>query len=154
MSRVQYWQPRGWVLFVATCTLAQVSWTVRLHGMCEWVLHGGPRIQLEELASSHSDTERSTAGVEIAKWLPTANKSDRLEKSHDIVKNAKLWNVSHFYAVVIFLGTMFKWKVSGLGGKKEKAKTQQQQPRLNNEPSTTELDAKNNKTKENNKKDK
>ena len=48
---------------------------------------------------------------------------------------------------------MFKWKVSGLGGKKEKAKAQQQ-TRLNNEPANADQDTKNNKTKENNKKDK
>ena len=43
---------------------------------------------------------------------------------------------------------MFKWKVSGLGGKKEKSKNQQQQApqtRLNNEPQQVEIvDAKNN----------
>ena len=115
----------------------------------------GPRLQRYKLASSHSDAETTTAGVEIAKWLPAANKSDRLEKSHDIVKNAKLWNVSHFDAEVIFLGTMFKWKVSGLGGKKEKSKSQQQQTRLNNEPPTPEQDSnKSNKAKESNKKEK
>jgi hypothetical protein len=48
---------------------------------------------------------------------------------------------------------MFKWKVSGLGGKKEKSKSQQQE-RLNNEPTTPDQEPKNNKTKENNKKDK
>ena len=47
---------------------------------------------------------------------------------------------------------MFKWKVSGLGGKKEKSpKT----TRLNNDTSITEDNSKNNKVKENNnKKDK
>ena len=50
---------------------------------------------------------------------------------------------------------MFKWKVSGLGGKKEKSKTQQQQNRLNNEPAPSEVtESKNTKSKENNKKDK
>ena len=50
---------------------------------------------------------------------------------------------------------MFKWKVSGLGGKKEKSKTQQQQSRLNNEPAPSEVtESKNTKSKENNKKDK
>jgi len=55
---------------------------------------------------------------------------------------------------VIDLGTMFKWKVSGLGSKKEKSKSQQQ-TRLNNEPPTPEQDSnKNNKAKESNKKEK
>ena len=50
---------------------------------------------------------------------------------------------------------MFKWKVSGLGGKKEKSKAQQQPSRLNNEPATSEVpESKNNKSKENSKKDK
>ena len=50
---------------------------------------------------------------------------------------------------------MFKWKVSGLGGKKEKSKAQQQQNRLNNEPAPSEVtESKNTKSKDNNKKDK
>ena len=49
---------------------------------------------------------------------------------------------------------MFKWKVSGLGGRKEKSKSQQQN-RLNNEPAPSEVtESKNTKSKENNKKDK
>ena len=52
---------------------------------------------------------------------------------------------------------MFKWKVSGLGGKKEKTKSQQQQQqqRLNNEINNTDaVESKNNKSKESNKKEK
>ena len=51
---------------------------------------------------------------------------------------------------------MFKWKVSGLGGKKEKTKgQQQQQQRLNNEINNTDaVEVKNNKSKESNKKEK
>ena len=54
---------------------------------------------------------------------------------------------------------MFKWKVSGLGGKKDKSKTQQQQTRLNNEPQQVEnvVEVKtnnNNKTKDSGKKEK
>ena len=51
---------------------------------------------------------------------------------------------------------MFKWKVSGLGGKKEKNKSQQQQQqRLNNEINSTDVvEVKNNKSKESNKKEK
>ena len=49
---------------------------------------------------------------------------------------------------------MFKWKVSGLGGKKEKSKTQQQPTRLNNEPAVSEVESKSGKSKENSKKDK
>ena len=52
---------------------------------------------------------------------------------------------------------MFKWKVSGLGGKKEKNKgqQQQQQQRLNNEINSTDVvEVKNNKSKESNKKEK
>ena len=52
---------------------------------------------------------------------------------------------------------MFKWKVSGLGGKKDKSKTQQQQ-RLNNEPQqaaeVVEVKNNNNKTKDSSKKEK
>lgn len=54
---------------------------------------------------------------------------------------------------------MFKWKVSGLGGKKDKSKIQQQQTRLNNEPQQAEnvVEVKNNnnnKTKDSGKKEK
>ena len=54
---------------------------------------------------------------------------------------------------------MFKWKVSGLGGKKDKSKTQQHQTRLNNEPQQAEnvVEVKNNnnnKTKDSGKKEK
>ena len=52
---------------------------------------------------------------------------------------------------------MFKWKVSGLGGKKDKSKTQQQ-TRLNNEPQQAEVaevkNNNNNKTKDSGKKEK
>ena len=55
---------------------------------------------------------------------------------------------------------MFKWKVSGLGGKKDKSKSQQQQTRLNNEPQQAQevVEVKNNnnnnKTKDSGKKEK
>ena len=49
-------------------------------------------------------------------------------------------------------GSMFKWKVSGLGGKKEKSP---KQARLNNDTSNELDNVKNNKVKDNNnKKDK
>ena len=44
---------------------------------------------------------------------------------------------------------MFKWKVSGLGGKKEKSP---KATRLNNDTSITEDNTKNNKVKDNNNK--
>ena len=139
---------RGWVL----CCLwppvgqAQVSW---LYGMC------GPRSpSSEQPVPPVTPSNKHPVLRSPDKWLPAANKSDRLEKSQDNWKNAKLWNVSYFDAAVIDLGTMFKWKVSGLGSKKEKSKSQQQ-TRLNNEPPTPEQDSnKNNKAKESNKKEK
>ena len=51
--------------------------------------------------------------------------------------------------------SMFKWKVSGLGGKKDKSKGQQQQTKLNNEPPspTDGADIKNNNNNNNKSKD-